>query len=202
MFLLVILVPSATYASMSCGPRGSQNLLTNYEMEKPYLQWFQSSADPSSLLQSKNIAHTFLAVKSNPKSNASHVPPKKRPKRTSLYPSIAFPPSNKTSKRTSQAPILTTKLDIFFFSLTAFLSWLRLSIYMAIVSIAILLSFHLKLQPSALEKQFALPLGIIFWVCIYSKLVIHCFLCCCVLTEKNKKPNVVAGFGMHYIWIE
>lgn len=170
MFLLVILVPSATYASMSCGPRGSQNLLTNYEMEKPYLQRFQSSADPSSLLQSKNIAHTFLAVKSSPKSNASHVPPKKRPKKTSLYPSIAFPPSNKTSKRTSQAPILTTKLVVFFFSLTAFLSWLRLSIYMAIVSIAILLSFHLKLQPSALEKQFALPLGIIFWVCIYLKL--------------------------------
>lgn len=170
MFLLVILVPSATYASMSCGPRGSQNLLTNYEMEKPYLQWFQSSADPSSLLQSKNIAYTFLAVKSNPKSNASHVPPKKDPKKTSLYPSIAFPPSNKTSKRISQAPILTTKLVVFIFSLTAFLSWLRLSIYMAIVSIAILLSFHLKLQPSALEKRFALPLGIIFWVCIYLKL--------------------------------
>lgn len=73
---------------------------------------------------------------------------------------------------------------------------------MAIVSIAILLSFHLKLQPSALEKQFALPLGIIFWVCIYLKLVINCFLCCYVLTEKNKKTNVVAGFGMHYIWIE
>lgn len=170
MFVLVILVHSATCASMSCGPRGSQNLLTNYEMEKPYLQWFQSSADPSSLLQSKNIAHTFLPVKSNPKSNASHVPPKERPKRTSIYPSIVFPPSNKTSKRISQAPILTTKLVVFFFSLTAFLSWLRLSIYMAIVSIAILLSFHLKLQPSALEKRFALPLGIIFWVCIYLKL--------------------------------
>ncbi|EMF09622.1 uncharacterized protein SEPMUDRAFT_151576 [Sphaerulina musiva SO2202] len=55
-----------------------------------------------------------------------------------------------------------------------FLSWLRLSIYMAIVSIAILLSFHLKLQPSALEKRFALPLGIIFWLlalaCIISGL--------------------------------
>lgn len=127
----------------------------------------------------------------------------KKEQKTSLYPSIAFPPSNKTSKRTSQTPILTTKLVVFFFSLTAFLSWLRLSIYMAIVSIAILLSFHLKLQPSALEKQFALPLGIIFWVCIYLKLAIHCFLCCYVLTEKNKKKtNVVAGFGMHYIWIE
>lgn len=170
MFLLVILVPSATYASMSCGPRGSQNLLTNYEMEKPYLQWFQSSADPSSLLQSKNIAHTFLAVRRNPKSNASHVPPKKTKKNISISLHRISPKSNKTSKRTSQAPILTTKLVVFFFSLTAFLSWLRLSIYMAIVSIAILLSFHLKLQPSALEKRFALPLGIIFWVCIYLKL--------------------------------
>lgn len=84
MFLLVILVHSATCASMSCGPRGSQNLLTNYEMEKPYLQWFQSLADPSSLLQSKNIAHTFLAVQSNPKSNASHVPPKKDQKNISI----------------------------------------------------------------------------------------------------------------------
>lgn len=169
MFLLVILVPSATYASMSCGPRGSQNLLTNHEMEKPYLQWFQSSADPSSLLQSKNIAHTFLAVQSNPKSNASHVPPKKRPKNISISLHRTFP-QQQNVKRNQPNPILTTKLVVFFFSLTAFLSWLRLSIYMAIVSIAILLSFHLKLQPSALEKRFALPLGIIFWVCIYLKL--------------------------------
>ncbi|KZF23128.1 hypothetical protein L228DRAFT_104944 [Xylona heveae TC161] len=44
-----------------------------------------------------------------------------------------------------------------------FLSWLRLSIYMAIVSVAIVISFHLKQQPTALEKRFALPLGIIFW---------------------------------------
>lgn len=170
MFLLVILVPSASYASMSCGPRGSQNLLTNYEMEKPYLQWFQSSADPSSLLQSKNIAHTFLAVKSNPKSNASHVPPQKRPKKNISISLHRTFPQQQNIKKNQPNPILTTKLVVFFFSLTAFLSWLRLSIYMAIVSIAILLSFHLKLQPSALEKQFALPLGIIFWVCIYLKL--------------------------------
>lgn len=82
---------------MSCGPRGSQNLLTDYEMEKPYLQWFQSSADPSSLLQSKNIAHTFLAVQSNPKSNASHVPPKKNKKHLYIPPSH-FPPATKHQK--------------------------------------------------------------------------------------------------------
>ncbi|PBP17395.1 hypothetical protein BUE80_DR011827 [Diplocarpon rosae] len=45
-----------------------------------------------------------------------------------------------------------------------FLSYLRLSVYMAIVSIAIVVSFHLKLQPSALELRMAKPLGIIFWL--------------------------------------
>ncbi|KAK4618677.1 uncharacterized protein CLAFUR5_11040 [Fulvia fulva] len=45
-----------------------------------------------------------------------------------------------------------------------FLSWLRLAIYMAIVSIAILISFHLKHQPTALERRVALPFGIIFWL--------------------------------------
>lgn len=167
MFLLVILVPSATYASMSCGPRGSQNLLTNYEMEKPYLQWFQSSADPSSLLQSKNIAHTFLAVKT--RRAMPHTFPQKRTKNISIS-LHRISPQQQNIKKNQPNPILTTKLVVFFFSLTAFLSWLRLSIYMAIVGIAILLSFHLKLQPSALEKRFALPLGIIFWVCIYLKL--------------------------------
>lgn len=34
----------------------------------------------------------------------------------------------------------------------AFLSWLKLSVYMAIVSVAIVLSFHLQSKPSALGK--------------------------------------------------
>jgi hypothetical protein len=34
----------------------------------------------------------------------------------------------------------------------AFLSWLRLSVYMAIVSVAIVLSFHLKQRPSQTGK--------------------------------------------------
>ncbi|KAI4130841.1 MAG: hypothetical protein LQ338_001518 [Usnochroma carphineum] len=45
-----------------------------------------------------------------------------------------------------------------------FLSWLRLSVYMAIVSVAIVISFHLKNQPSAVEKRVALPVGLLFWV--------------------------------------
>lgn len=44
-----------------------------------------------------------------------------------------------------------------------FLSWLRLSIYMSVVSVAIIISFHLKSQPSSIEKRMALPVGIIFW---------------------------------------
>lgn len=46
---------------------------------------------------------------------------------------------------------------------TAFLSWLRLAVYMAIVSIAILISFHLHNQPSKLERRIALPFGLLFW---------------------------------------
>ncbi|MCJ1368897.1 hypothetical protein MMC20_000104 [Loxospora ochrophaea] len=45
-----------------------------------------------------------------------------------------------------------------------FLSWLRLSIYMAVVSVAIVISFHLKNQPTPLEKRAALPLGVVFWL--------------------------------------
>jgi len=46
----------------------------------------------------------------------------------------------------------------------AFLSWLRLAIYMSIVSVAITISFHLKSQPTETEKRVALPFGIIFWL--------------------------------------
>ena len=51
-----------------------------------------------------------------------------------------------------------------FCHLLAFLSWLRLAIYMAVVSVAILISFHLKSQPSPLERRIALPFGIVFWL--------------------------------------
>ena len=44
-----------------------------------------------------------------------------------------------------------------------FLSWLRLAIYLAIVSSAILISFHLSSKPTQIERQIALPLGIVFW---------------------------------------
>ena len=49
-------------------------------------------------------------------------------------------------------------------SRAAFLAWLRLSMYMAIVGVAISISFHLKLQPTAVEQRVSLPLGIVFWL--------------------------------------
>ena len=45
-----------------------------------------------------------------------------------------------------------------------FLSWLRLSIYMSVVSIAIVISFHLKSQPTSIERRVALPFGMLFWL--------------------------------------
>ncbi|KAJ5902981.1 hypothetical protein N7504_005364 [Penicillium tannophilum] len=45
-----------------------------------------------------------------------------------------------------------------------FLSWLRLSMYLAVVSLAIIISFHFRQQPTVLERRMALPLGIVFWV--------------------------------------
>lgn len=35
---------------------------------------------------------------------------------------------------------------------------------MAIVSVAIVLSFHLKSQPSSVEMAMARPLGVVFWI--------------------------------------
>lgn len=46
----------------------------------------------------------------------------------------------------------------------AFLSYLRLSVYMAVVSVAITLSFHLKSEPSRIERRMAKPLGAVFWL--------------------------------------
>jgi hypothetical protein len=54
-------------------------------------------------------------------------------------------------------------MDIGLTASTAFLSYLRLSVYMSVVSIAIILSFHLKEEPSDFELHMALPLGIVFW---------------------------------------
>ncbi|TGZ80846.1 hypothetical protein EX30DRAFT_355172 [Ascodesmis nigricans] len=45
-----------------------------------------------------------------------------------------------------------------------FLSWLRLSIYMCVVAVAIILNFNLKEAPTPTEKRMSLPMGVIFWM--------------------------------------
>lgn len=36
--------------------------------------------------------------------------------------------------------------------------------YLGIVSVALIISFHFKSEPSRIEKRMSLPMGIIFWV--------------------------------------
>lgn len=52
-----------------------------------------------------------------------------------------------------------------------FLSWMRLSMYLGVVSLAIIISFHFHGEPTGLERRMALPLGIIFWVLSIASLV-------------------------------
>ena len=70
--------------------------------------------------------------------------------------------ANERSRSTSLYPTKIRKHSLNKILLAAFLSYLRLSIYMAVVSIAIIISFHLKSQPSPLELRMATPLGMIF----------------------------------------
>ncbi|OIW32092.1 hypothetical protein CONLIGDRAFT_629783 [Coniochaeta ligniaria NRRL 30616] len=55
-----------------------------------------------------------------------------------------------------------------------FLSYLRLSVYMAVVSVAIVLSFHLKTKASDIELRMAKPLGAIFWALSVACLLVGC----------------------------
>ncbi|CAI6089944.1 unnamed protein product [Clonostachys chloroleuca] len=45
-----------------------------------------------------------------------------------------------------------------------FLSYLKLSVYMAIASIIITISFHIKRAPTELELKMAKPIGAVFWL--------------------------------------
>lgn len=44
-----------------------------------------------------------------------------------------------------------------------YLSYLRLAVYLAIVSVAIFINFHLKHEPTSLELRLSHPLGFVFW---------------------------------------
>jgi hypothetical protein len=49
---------------------------------------------------------------------------------------------------------------------------------MAIVSVAIMVSFHLKTKPTTIERKLAMPMGIIFWclslACLGSGVATYC----------------------------
>lgn len=76
-----------------------------------------------------------------------------------------------------------------------FLSWLRLSIYMAIVSVAIIISFHLKNQPTKAEKRIALPVGLVFWILSIACLVIGCENYVKTVTKYSRRTALVqSGF--------
>ena len=88
-----------------------------------------------------------------------------------------------------------------------FLSWLRLSIYMSVVSVAIVISFHLKSQPTSIEKRVALPVGLIFWLlgiaCLISGLANYVktvtkYSRRQALVQTGWKTQVVSGFTSSY----
>ncbi|KAI1142366.1 hypothetical protein F5Y05DRAFT_224301 [Hypoxylon sp. FL0543] len=72
-----------------------------------------------------------------------------------------------------------------------FLSYLRLSVYMAVVAVAIVLSFHLKSQPSPLELRLARPLGIVFWLLSLTCLVLGFGNYIKTLDKYSKKVAIV-----------
>lgn len=86
--------------------------------------------------------------------------------------------------------------------ITAFLSWLRLATYMAIVAVAILISFHLKHKPTPLERRVALPFGLIFWLLAIACLVsgLHNYIK--TVTRYSKRQALVqSGVGTQIVGI-
>lgn len=85
-------------------------------------------------------------------------------------------------------------------SRVAFLSYLRLSIYMAIVSVAITVSFHIKGTPSDLERRVSKPLGGIFWVLSVVTLVLGAgnyiskLMLILPLGSDSTNLSIIAGF--------
>ncbi|KAH0612737.1 uncharacterized protein H6S33_009117 [Morchella sextelata] len=83
-----------------------------------------------------------------------------------------------------------------------FLSWLRLSVYLCVVSIAIVISFHFKREPTQLERRMSMPLGIIFWslslACLFAGLAnylktIQLYRRKTALVQSGAKTQVVLG---------
>lgn len=72
-----------------------------------------------------------------------------------------------------------------------FLSWLRLSLYMAIVSMAIMLSFHLKSLPTNFEKRMAGPAGVVFWALSLACLISGCANYVKTVTKYSRRKALV-----------
>lgn len=66
---------------------------------------------------------------------------------------------------------------------------------MAIVSVAIIVSFHLKNQPTKAEKRIALPVGLVFWVLSIACLVVGCENYIKTVTKYSRRTALVqSGF--------
>lgn len=72
-----------------------------------------------------------------------------------------------------------------------FLSWLRLGIYMSVVSVAIMISFHLKSQPTNIERHTAVPVGLIFWTLSMGCLAIGCANYVNTVTKYSRRQALV-----------
>lgn len=129
-------------------------------------------------------------------------PPKKDQKKTSLYPSIALPPATKHQKEPAKPH--TNHQTCYF---------LLLSHSISLLATPLNLYGHSQHRHPALLSPQTPTLGIGETVRLTSRyyllgmylLEIGDKLFSMLLRangEKQKKTNVVAGFGMHYIWIE
>lgn len=82
-----------------------------------------------------------------------------------------------------------------------FLSWLRLSIYLAVVSVAILINFHLKSQPSDLEVRLSHPLGIVFWLLALACLATGCGIYMRTVTKyAHRRALVQSGVKTQFVF--
>jgi pyruvate/2-oxoacid:ferredoxin oxidoreductase beta subunit len=64
-------------------------------------------------------------------------------------------------------------------------------VYLSIVSVAIVVSFHLKSQPGRLEQRISLPVGLIFWVLSLACLGCGCAIYVKTVTKYSKRQALV-----------
>ncbi|KOS17744.1 hypothetical protein ESCO_002967 [Escovopsis weberi] len=83
-----------------------------------------------------------------------------------------------------------------------FLAYLKLSVYMAILSVAITLNFHIKGQesPSDLERRISKPLGAIFWALSLLALSVGCANYIRTVNMYSRKAAIVqSGWKTQFI---